>query len=165
MSEELRLIRSNRRGLRSLGLTSQTLQCVETFFALKARRARAGQADVARVLGVSRSIVSRHIARAEAAGLLVKIGRTLVLMRGAIEGWSQRFLAERAAAAKARASKRWKTLTEPRCVRTGATHTGEDHSPGSGGASYVPTETRAEALAALRACYIPPHMRQARAGQ
>ena len=152
----LQIIRKNRRGIRSLGLTSQAIQCVEAFFALKAKKPRAGQSDVARVLGVSRQLVNRHFARAEAVGLIARVGRTVILMTKSLLAWDRDFVLGRARAAKARAVKRWKTLTKSQPVNTGFTHTGKDITQPE---RAVELPDRQAAIADLQRMYVPVHMR------
>jgi len=160
--EALSVIRANRRGFRARGATSQTLEVVETYFALKAKKGRIGLADVGRVLGVSRQLVHRHICRAEDVGMLVRIGRTVLLCARSLLRWSQEFVLERAKAAKAKAVKRWQSLGKSGCVNTGLTHTVETNTNGLPDPEPEPILSRQEARRALAATYVPVHLRKAR---
>jgi len=163
-SAALAVLRSNRRGIRrKLGLTSQAVQCAETYVSLAAKKPRVGVSDVARVLGICRSQVSRHLARCVAAGLLVKIGRTFVLLAASVLSWSAEFAAQRRQACAVMKSKRWKALTKSRFVADGATHTKQkdlEQGQGSETDGSPVVLDRLEALALLRRDYVPVHLRK-----
>ena len=164
MGSSLQILRSNRRGLRKLGLTSQALECVETYFALKAKRPRVSLADVGRVLGVSRQLVHRHIVRAEAVGLIVRFGRSILLCAKSLLRWSDDFVLQRAKAYRDKTVKRWKTLLKSGCVNTGLTHTvlnTSDEMSETYVSLVVENQTRQEAADALKRMYVPPHLRKA----
>ena len=89
-------IAANRRSIKqATGLTRAELADVEKYLAMKRKRPRIGLADVARVLGVHRSVITRTFKKAEAAGLLLRIGRTFIanvrdVLRMAAEGLKHR---------------------------------------------------------------------------
>ena len=169
--QQLRLIRQNRRAFRNRGATSQTLQCVETFFELKAKKPRVRIADVARALGVDRKIVSRHMARAEAMQLVVRSGRTFYLFAKMVLQTVQEAVTQRVEDAKRKATNRLNYLI--RRIKSGKRDNRPDHikrihkidakaieqaiSPEMSGGM-----TRQQARKELKAMYIPPHLRKNR---
>lgn len=157
--DPIALIAANRRAFRNLGATSQTLQCVETYFRIKRKRSRLSLADVGRVLGVHRSIVSRHFKRAEAIGLLIRVGATFALNARGVLRWSKDAVQQRIEAAKRRfiKEKSKKRDSRSRIIEP------QDKKPANG-TDDVPQwqGTRSEALVALASSYIPPHLRKAR---
>lgn len=105
-------------------MTSQGLQVMEKFCEIRVRNPRAGFADVARVLGIHRSIVTRHMKRAEAIGLIVRVGRTVYLCVKSILKLSEEGRLARRARLKKREYKRklWKLLGKSESVDTLSTH-------------------------------------------
>ena len=148
MTPELTAIQKNRRTLRGMGMTSQGIQIIETYFKLKHRNRRVGYADVARVLGIHRSLVTRHFKRAEALNLVVRIGPTAILM-------AKKVLKLGLAKAK-QIRKRLYSQRKSKFVDTRSTRKGNNNNS----RVYDSGITRSQALQDLKAMYIPPHLRK-----
>jgi len=159
-NDPLSLIASNRRKLRKMGATSQTIQCVEMYFKIKRRKARTSLGDVARVLGIARQQVQRHMKRAQAMGLVARVGSTLILNVRGLLGWCEASAREKVEHLK-RLYQKKKSESDNRRLshnRSAINKKGEmvesDHSE-----RY---SDRQEALSALKAMYVPVHLRQKR---
>lgn len=140
---------------RQFGLS---FQCVEVVLKLATLRAygkpRASQADVARAMGVHRTVVCRQLKRAEAAGLLVRIGRTYFFRLAALlDAESQAEIARRVAKLKREFVRKCRKVKQKiASVNDRLTHTVEEY--------LEPVVTRSEALEGLRSTYIPVHLRK-----
>jgi len=160
----LTAVRRNRKGIRrKLGLTSQAVQCAEEYVAMSLTKPRVTASDVARCLGLHRSQVSRHLKLCCEVGLLVKVGRTFVLMAKSVLSWSAEFAAQRRQHLAALRSKRFKSLTKSRFVAYGSTHTTKKdlgQLEGSETGALPVFSDRLEAVAQLAATYVPVHLRK-----
>lgn len=160
--DPLALLAANRRTLRQAGATSQTLQVVETFFRLKRRRPRVGPADVGRVLGIARSLVWHHLARAQAIGLVARLGRTWLLNVVGVLSWASESVLKRAQAVRRAARKRLESLTKSEKRQSCRRHTEVKGLESAETAENLVLLDRASALAALRSTYVPVHLRKVR---
>lgn len=150
----------NRKQLRrQFGLTFQGVEVLLKLANLRAfEKPRATQADVARVLGIDRARVCAHLKRAEAAGLLARVGRTYFFRLAAIaDTETQAEIARRIAAMKRSFVRKCRIFGEKSgFVAHRATHTPED---------YI-TEpdaqiSRDQALRDLARMYVPVSQRKA----
>lgn len=151
MTDQLKLLSKRRRTLRQMGLTTCTLQFVEKYFQLKRTNPRVSLADVSRVLGYSRSLATRYMKRAEELQLVVRVGNTFILFA--------KTLLVLAASKLNQIRKRLYLKAKSKSVHTRSTHR-ETNIFSNENWGY---QTRQEALADLKASYIPVHLRRHKA--
>lgn len=148
-------IRKNRRELRKRGLTGADLLAVESIaFVQSGRRRSVHIAEVARLTGVTRQAAWRRIVRLEAIGAVFRVGRAVMLNVRGLLRWSADAIAARLEAARLRFQrKKAKVVTPPLLHRVKEVLT----SPTE--ALLTICGTVAENRAALKACYVPVHLR------
>lgn len=144
-NRSLAIVRSKRRQLRALGVTAAELHGLEVYLALRNTNPRTTQADLANVMGYTRTHAARILRRLCDRGLLVKIGRTFVAMIDAFLRIEKQAVISRRLWYKLRELKK-----KSRLVTSPVVHKGKDISNLSNEVVDI-NETPAEALAALRA--------------
>jgi len=160
-SDPLSLIAKNRRKLRKMGATSQTIQCVEMYFKIKRKKPHASFGDVGRVLGIARQQVQRHFKRAAAMGLVARVGQTMILNVRGLLGWC-----EASALEKVEHLKRLYQKRKSKSDNSRMSHNRSATIKQAVEAEYIASEPlpdRHESLRALAATYVPVHLRQKRA--
>ena len=161
-NQQLALLRSNRRALRQAGFTGAQLQSVEKYFELKKTNPRTTRADVARVLGTSRQTTSKHLKIAEAGGLIVRLGQTLILFTSTVLN-SQKATIQ----ARLKSFKSFITNYFSENVIHGMRHRGQKDkkeeqtikTPSKDAQNPAPLLDHYTAMQELKATYVPIHLR------
>lgn len=141
---------------RQYGLSFQAVEVVLKLANLRAfGKPRASQSDVARVLGIDRSRVCQHLKKAEAVGLLVRVGRTYFFRFKAVLSVVEQGEISRKAAAMKRAFVRKVREIKRNLgfVADCATDTPSEYLEQA-------VASRSDHLAALSSMYIPLHLRK-----
>lgn len=155
-------IRANRRGLRLRGLTAADILALEAVAAVAPTGARRlSVAALGRLIGVSRAAALNRVRRLEAAGALIRMkslhrkraGVLMLNVRGVL-AWLETAVKGRLSGSN-RLFSLWKRKTVNHLLTDNRTFQEKGLEAGEVG---IPD--RQTALAALRACYVPVHLRR-----